>query len=117
MNVNVADRGLGAAGRIVTGHIQQTEDRLRGVPFLAQSRLGSLDGVARQLPIAVQPIRIPNHNHDPVLAIAGGKILGNFGGQVLGGNANIKLAAFDLLLGRGRAVRVAGNSALRLRPD
>ena len=43
--------GFGGAGGAVAADVEQTQNRLGRVPFLAEGRLGALDGVAGQLPI------------------------------------------------------------------
>src|SRR5205807_9596914 len=112
VDVDVADGLLGRAGRLVPAHVEQAQDRLGGVPLLAQRRLGPLDGVARQLPVAVQPVGVAHHHDDAVLAVAGREVLGDLRGQVAGGHADVVLAALDLLLGGGGAGGVAGGGLL-----
>ena len=82
------------------------------MPFLTEGGFGALDGVPGQFPVSVQPVRVAHHDDDAVLAVAGRQVLGHLGGQVLGGDAHVKLAAFDLgFAGRG-AGGVAGGGDL-----
>ena len=113
VNVDVADDGLGGAGDVVAGDVEQAQDRLGPVPVLTEGGLGPLDALAGQFPVAVQPVGIAHHAHDAILAVTGGQIPGNLGGQILGGDADVVLAAFDLLFGGGGAVGIAGGGQLR----
>ena len=113
VDVDVAEDRFGGAGRVVAADVEQAQDRLGGVPFLAQGGLGALDGVAGQLPVAVQPVRIAHHDDDAILAVAGRQILGHLGRQVARGNADVVLAALDLLLGGGSVRGIAGGGGLR----
>ena len=86
---------LGGAGGVVAADVEQAQDRLGAVPLLAEGGLGPLDGLAGQLPVGVQPVGIADHDDDAVLAVAGRQVLGHLGGQVLGGHADVVLAALD----------------------
>ena len=69
MNINVADDGFRSAGGIVIADVEHAENRLGPVPFLTEGRLGTLHRLPRQLPVAVEPVRIADHDHNPVFAI------------------------------------------------
>ncbi len=89
---------FGRAGGVVAAHVEQAQDRLGRVPFLAEGGLGPLDGVPGQFPVAVQPVGVAHHDDDAVLAVAGRQVFGHLGGQVLGRHADVELAALDALL-------------------
>src|SRR5439155_9681236 len=74
VDFDVAEDGLGGAGRVLATHIKQAENRLGRVPLLAERGFGAADGVPRQLPVGVQPIRIADHDDDAVFAIAGRQV-------------------------------------------
>jgi hypothetical protein len=65
----------------------------------------------------MEPIGIAYHDDDSVLAISSGQVAGDLGRQILGGNSNVKLAAFDLLFSRSCTVGISSDSAVRLRED
>ena len=46
----------------------------------------------------MQPVRVAHHDDDAVAAVAAGQVLGHLGRQILGGDADLVLAAFDLFL-------------------
>ena len=112
VDVDVAERRFGGAGGVVAADVEQAKDRLGAVPFLAEGGLGPLDGVARQFPVAVQPVRVADHDDDAVLAVAGRQVLGHLGGKVLGRHAHVVLAAFDLFFRAGGAGGVARGGGL-----
>ena len=89
----------------MAAHVEQAQDRLGAVPVLAEGGLGPLDGLAGQFPVGVQPVRIADHDDDAVLAVAGRQVLGHLGGQVRGRDADVELAALDLLFAGGRRCR------------
>src|SRR5262249_51052271 len=90
-DVDVADRRFRGAGRVVTADVEEAQDGPGGVPLLPKRRLRALDGLAGQLPVGVQPVRVADHDDDAVLTVAGGQVLGNLGGQVAGRHADVKL--------------------------
>ena len=67
VDLDVADVPLGGGGRVLAGDVHQAEDRLGGVPLLAQGGLGPGQGGPAQLPVGVQPVRVADHGDDPVL--------------------------------------------------
>src|SRR5262249_3848475 len=107
VDLDVADLLFAAVRGLPAGDVEQPQDRPGVVPLVAQGRLGPLDGLGGQLPVAVQPVRVAHHQDDAVLAVAGRQVAGLPGGQVVLG-ADVVLAGFDLLLGGGTAGRVAG---------
>src|SRR5262249_9032965 len=113
VDLDVAHHRLGGSRGIVAADVEQTEDRLGGVPFLTEGRLGALYGVPGQLPITVQPVRIADHRNDTILAITGGQIAGRLFSKVAGGHAHVELAALHFLFRGG----VAGSGGLRTRSD
>src|SRR5439155_16746299 len=114
--VDVANDGLGGARRVMGADVEQAQDRFGAVPVLAEGSFGAGDRLARQLPVRVQPEGVADHANDAVLAVAAGQIARHLGAEVLGGHADIVLAALDLLLG-GEAAIARGVGGGPLRPD
>src|SRR5262249_13282241 len=110
VDLDVAGDPLRVGGRVVAGHVEKPKDRPGGVPLLTQGGLGPLDGLVRQLPVTVQPVRVADHADDAVLAVAGRQVAGDAAGQLAGGGADVELAALDLLF--GVAGGVAGGGGL-----
>jgi len=109
----VAERGgRGAHARRLLQHLCRSDSVPDSVSVLAERRFGTFDGLARQLPIGVEPIGIADHHHDPVFAITGREILGNFRGEVFGWHSDFIYAAFDLLLSTGGGGCVTGGCGL-----
>src|SRR5262249_8490345 len=114
VNIDVANNGFGGVGDIATADIEHAEDGPGGVPFLPQSGFGTRDGMPRQLPVAVEPVRIADHDDNAVPAITRPQSLGHVGRQVVRGPAHTAVAALGLLPGGGAgAIGVAGGGQLR----
>src|SRR5262249_58972364 len=79
VDVDVLDDRFGGAGCLLAGDVEQPQDRPGPVPVLPQGGLGPLDGLAGQLPVGVQPVRVADHDDDAVAAVAGGQVLGHAG--------------------------------------